>query len=87
LTYEYGGGYDRAILDFDQALKLTANDPDAVYGRGRACAQNGEYLRLMADRAHYVWLKFGTVRVILLAAMVAAFFGFIPFPSGFDKAR
>jgi len=43
-----GSGYDRAILDFNQALKLTPNDPGAVYGRGRACAQNGEYLRAMA---------------------------------------
>jgi hypothetical protein len=28
LTYEYAGGYDRAILNFDQALKLTPKDAD-----------------------------------------------------------
>jgi regulator of sirC expression with transglutaminase-like and TPR domain len=54
LTYEYAGGYVRAILDFDQAVKLTPDDPDAVYGRGRAYGQNSEYLRAMADRAHYM---------------------------------
>lgn len=31
----------------------------------------------MADRAHYMWLKFGTVRVILFVLMVATAFGFI----------
>jgi hypothetical protein len=31
----------------------------------------------MADRAHFMWLKFGTVRVILLAVMIAAVLGFI----------
>jgi tetratricopeptide (TPR) repeat protein len=49
-TYEYADGYDRKILDFDQALKLMPNDPDAVYGRGRAYAQNGEYLRTLRSQ-------------------------------------
>jgi tetratricopeptide (TPR) repeat protein len=111
LTYEYAGSYDRAIPDFDQALRLRPSDAGAFCGRGwayaqkgdydraiqdydqalrinptyvkalsnrrLAYAQNGEYLRAMADRVHYLWLKFGTVRVILLAVMVAAVFGFI----------
>jgi len=76
-TYEYTGGYDRAILDFDQALKLTPNDPDAFHCRSRAYARKGDYLRAMADRNHYLWPRFGTVRLILLAVMVAAVFGFI----------
>jgi len=87
LTYEYAGSHDRAILDFDQALKLTPKDPDAFYGRGQAYAQNGEYRRAMADRAHYMWLKFGTVRVILLAVMAAAAFGFISISKRFRQGE
>src|SRR5215470_12212619 len=33
-AYARKGDYDRAIPDFDQAIKLNPNDPLAFYGRG-----------------------------------------------------
>ena len=49
LTYDYAGDYDRAIADFDQALRLTPSNVDAFCSRGWAFAQKGDYDRAIQD--------------------------------------
>lgn len=45
------GDYERAIQDFDQALRLTPKDADVLYNRGVAKAKKGDKIGGEADRA------------------------------------
>ena len=49
MAYLHKREYDRAIPDFDQALRLTPNDADAFDSRGSAYAHKGDYERAMQD--------------------------------------
>jgi lipoprotein NlpI len=42
-------GYDHAIADYDQYVKLAPNDPDGFNNRGRAYMEKGEYDRGVAE--------------------------------------
>jgi len=55
LTYEYAGSYDRAVPDFDQALRLRPSDAGAFCGRGWAYAQKGDYDRAIQDYDQALW--------------------------------
>lgn len=41
--------YDKAILDFNKALKINPNDPYAHYDRGRTYAEQGQYDLAISD--------------------------------------
>jgi len=41
--------YDLAILEFDKAIKLDANNAESYYNRGLTCYYSGEYDRAIAD--------------------------------------
>ena len=43
------GGYDRAIADFDEAIKLNPNDANAYYNRGLAYKKKGDKEQAIAD--------------------------------------
>ncbi|MDP2330600.1 MAG: tetratricopeptide repeat protein [Reyranella sp.] len=45
------GDYERAIQDFDQALRLTPKDADALYNRGIAKVKKGDKIGGEADQA------------------------------------
>ncbi len=47
--YSRKGEYDRAIRDFDAALRLKPDDASAFYNRGNAYAKKGEYDRAIRD--------------------------------------
>jgi tetratricopeptide (TPR) repeat protein len=49
LAYEQHHDFDRAIADYDQALRLTPGDADAFCGRACAYAQKGDYDRAIQD--------------------------------------
>jgi tetratricopeptide (TPR) repeat protein len=80
-AYWHKGDYDHAIQNYDQALRINPTYVKALSNRRLAYAQNGEYLRAMADHAHSLWLKFDssgiTIRLFLLAVTAAAVFEFI----------
>jgi len=65
---------------------LNASHANAFLNRSLAYARRGDYLRAMADRGHFLWLKFGilgiTIRLCILAFAVALAFGF-----GFKRLR
>ncbi len=48
-AYEKKGEYDRAIADYDQALRLDPKHANAYNGRGDAYNTKGEYDRAIAD--------------------------------------
>ncbi len=49
--------YDRAIADFDQALRLSPSQATAYYGRGLAYYQKGDHDRAIADFDQALRLK------------------------------
>jgi tetratricopeptide (TPR) repeat protein len=48
-AYNYKGEYDRAIQDFDQAIRLHPNDAYAFNGRGNAYNDKGDYDTAIQD--------------------------------------
>ena len=51
-AYYVKGDYDRAIEDYDQAIRLAPNDPNsaqAFYDRGNAYLNKGDYDRAIQD--------------------------------------
>src|SRR4051812_7421179 len=49
LAYDNKGQYDRAIEDYDQAIKLNPNDADVFVNRGNAYARKGQNDRAIQD--------------------------------------
>ena len=49
MPYAHRGEYDRAIQDYDQALRLDPNLAEAYHDRGRAYLYKGEYDRAIQD--------------------------------------
>ena len=49
IAYSNKGQYDRAIQDYDQALRLNPSDADAYHNRGNAYANKGQYDRAIQD--------------------------------------
>ncbi|PWT85862.1 MAG: hypothetical protein C5B56_13360 [Proteobacteria bacterium] len=49
ISYQAKGDHDRAIADFDQALKLRPNEPDALVNRGRSYEAKGDHDRAITD--------------------------------------
>src|SRR6266536_2925668 len=56
-AYSKNGDYGRAILDFDQAIRLEPSNVAAVYERGWAHHDNGAYDLAIQDFDHAVNLK------------------------------
>ncbi len=48
-AYYYKGQYDRAIADFDQAIKLNPKDAEVYFIRGNAYQNKGQFDRAIAD--------------------------------------
>lgn len=42
-VYSYNGDYDRAIQDYDQAIRLNSSDAKTFYNRGAAYQDKGDY--------------------------------------------
>ena len=51
------GEYERAILDFDEAIRLNGADGDAYAKRGNTYAQAGEFRKAVADYDEVVRLN------------------------------
>ena len=49
LAYYYKGDYDRAIQDYDEAIRLNPNFAPAYYNRGLACRQKSQKKQAIAD--------------------------------------
>ena len=49
LAYGHKGDFDRAIRDFDQAIKINPNYPDALNNRGLAYISQGQFDRAIQD--------------------------------------
>ena len=49
VAYHLKGDYDRAIIDFDQAISLDPKYASSYNGRGYAYTRKGEYDRAIAD--------------------------------------
>jgi len=48
-TYRQKGNFDRAITDFDEAVRLDPKSAFAVGSRGQAYRQKGQYDRAISD--------------------------------------
>jgi tetratricopeptide (TPR) repeat protein len=48
-TYQRNGDYDRAIAEYNQALRLDPNNEAVYYNRGRAYGLKGDFDRSIAD--------------------------------------
>jgi len=55
-TYYDKGDYDRAIVDYTQAIKLDPNYNDAYYNRGNAYFDKGDYNRAIVDYTQVIKL-------------------------------
>jgi tetratricopeptide (TPR) repeat protein len=49
IAYKRKGDYDRAIVDYDEAIRLDPNNARAYSNRGNAYADKGDYDRAIAD--------------------------------------
>ena len=53
MSYFYQGDYDRAVQDYDQALRINPNLTYVFRARSSAYLHKGEYLRAVADYGHW----------------------------------
>jgi tetratricopeptide (TPR) repeat protein len=53
--------YDEAVAAYDKALRVKADDPDALYGRGLAYAESGHTDQAVADLRKVLELKPGDI--------------------------
>jgi len=49
ISYAIKGDFDRAIADYDKAIKLNPKDADVYYNRGNAYQRKGQHDRAIAD--------------------------------------
>ena len=56
-AYYYKGDYDRAITDYDQAIRLQPDLAGAYYNRGLTYADKGDYDRAIADYDQAIRLR------------------------------
>ena len=72
-SYAKMGEYDRAIKDYNEALRINPANLKAVANRRLADVQNGDYQLAMVDQVRYLWLKFGKVDgMVLLVLLVVS---------------
>jgi lipoprotein NlpI len=57
LAYDNKGDHDRAMQDYDQAIRLKPDYALAFYNRGNACASRGDYDRAIQDFDQAIRLK------------------------------
>ena len=57
VKYSRKGDYDRAIRDYDQAIRLKLDNAKAFYNRGSAYSGKGEYDRAIRDFDQAIRLK------------------------------
>ena len=68
VAYARKGKYDRAIQDFDQALRLDQNQALVYYNRGLAYRRKGEYKRARSDFSKALALDYDRATVEALLA-------------------
>ena len=68
VAYARKGKYDRAIQDFDQALRLDPNQALAYYNRGLAYRRKGEYKRARSDFSKALALDYDRATIEALLA-------------------
>ena len=56
-AYDHKGDYDRAIQDYDQALRLRPDYAEALSGRGRARFNSGQFAAAQPDFARALQLN------------------------------
>jgi tetratricopeptide (TPR) repeat protein len=59
VAYRQKGEYDRALLDYEQAIRLNPSNANAYNNRGIIYRIKGEYARAIADYDEAIWLKHG----------------------------
>ena len=57
VAYRYKREYDRALQDYDQAIRLNPNDASHYNNRGIIYRIKGEYDRAISDYDEAIWLK------------------------------
>jgi tetratricopeptide (TPR) repeat protein len=55
--YLNGGSYDRALVEYNKAIKLKANYAEALFSRGRAYQLKGDFARALEDYSRTIGLK------------------------------
>ena len=59
VAYRRKGEYDRALQDYEQAIRLNPSNANAYNNRGIIYQIKGEYARAIADYDEAIWLKHG----------------------------
>ena len=59
------GDYSKAIADFDQAVRLSPNFPDAFYHRGNVYSEKGYYQQAIADYTQAISLAARFVAAVI----------------------
>jgi tetratricopeptide (TPR) repeat protein len=59
VAYKLKGQYDRALQDYEQAIRLNPSNANAYNNRGIIYRIKGEYGRAIADYDEAIWLKNG----------------------------
>jgi tetratricopeptide (TPR) repeat protein len=59
VAYKLKGQYDRALQDYEQAIRLNPSNANAYNNRGVIYRIKGEYGRAIADYDEAIWLKNG----------------------------
>ncbi|MGC1903401.1 MAG: tetratricopeptide repeat protein [Candidatus Acidiferrum sp.] len=64
-AYAQQGDDHNAIRDYDQTLRISPNYSAAFYNRSQAYARKGQFLRAVADRSRFFWLKFESLGITI----------------------
>jgi tetratricopeptide (TPR) repeat protein len=57
VAYRYKGEYERALEDYNEAIRLNPNDASHYNNRGIVYRMKGEYDRAISDYDEAIWLK------------------------------